>query len=97
MEQNGTVERLADAGMRQVRNMDLDDVRALKLCLLSTGALVGLSVKGSFSRRLLGLACGVLSAGLAIPLTAQFLEELDRERPAAPAAEEAPEGEPLAQ
>ncbi len=72
------VERLAQAGKRQLNKMDLDDAAALKLCLLSTGALMGLSLKSRFARRLAGTACSFLAAGLAIPLVAQYLEELDK-------------------
>ena len=73
-----TPEQLAEAGKRTIRKMDRDDLMALKLCLLSTGALAGLSLKGHFARRLAGTACAFLSAGLAVPLTVQYLEELDR-------------------
>lgn len=71
------IERLADAGERTVRGMDKDDLFALKLCLLSTGVLGGLTIKGSFARRLAGTACTFLSAGLAIPLTVRYLDELN--------------------
>ena len=47
---------------------DLSDDAAKKLCLLSAGALLGLSVKSKFARRVAGLGCTILAAGLAIPL-----------------------------
>ena len=45
------IERLADAGMKCVHKMDREDMLALKLCLLSTGALAGLSFRGPPHRR----------------------------------------------
>lgn len=69
-------ETLSDAGTRYIRHMELDDMAALKICLLSTGTLLGLSCKGKFTRRLAGLTCSFLAAGLAIPLTSRFLDEL---------------------
>ncbi len=79
MNPNLKIETLTDAGMRQIKKMDFEDVAALKLCLLSTGALFGLSLKNPFARRLAGLGCSVLAAGLAIPLVSQFLDELSPE------------------
>lgn len=70
------VEKLVDAEMRTVGKMDAEDMAAMKICLLSAGALAGLSVKNKFLRRLTGLACTVLAAGLAVPLTSRYLEEL---------------------
>lgn len=76
MEHTLSPEALADAARRSVRHMELDDMAALKVCLLSTGALLGLSCKGTLTRRLMGLTCSFLAAGLAIPLTNRFLDEL---------------------
>ena len=45
-------EALADAAKRDIRHMELDDLAAMKVCLLSTGVLLGLSCKGRLSRRL---------------------------------------------
>lgn len=73
------VEKLADAEMRTVGKMDVEDMTAMKLCLLSAGTLMGLSVKNKFLRRLTGLTCTVLAAGLAVPLAARYLEELKQE------------------
>ena len=72
------VEKLADAGKRYIKKMDLEDMAALKICLLSTGALAGLSLKSRMARRLVGVdhAASFLSAGLAIPLVSQYLDEL---------------------
>ena len=50
---------------------DLSDDAAKKLCLLSAGALLGLSVKSKFARRVAGLGCTILAAGLAIPLASR--------------------------
>lgn len=80
------IERLADAGMNCVRKMDREDILALKLCLLSTGALAGLSLRGRAARRIAGLGCALLSAGLALPLTTRFMDEVSC----------APSAEPLA-
>ena len=61
--------------------MDLEDMAALKVCLLSTGALVGLSLKSRVARRLAGVACSFLAAGLAVPLVSQYLDELHGSEP----------------
>lgn len=73
------VEKLADAEQRYVRGMDNEDMTAMKLCLLSAGALAGLSVKGRFARKLLGLGCTILAAGLAIPLAKEYLDEVAKD------------------
>lgn len=70
------VEKLTDTAQHTVQNMDKDDLLALKLCLLSTGILGGLALKGKFARRLAGTACAFLSAGLALPLVTKYLDEL---------------------
>ena len=77
------VEKLADAGKRYIKKMDLEDMAALKICLLSTGALAGLSLKSRMARRLVGVICSFLSAGLAIPLVSQYLDELHADGSAA--------------
>lgn len=84
------VKKLAEAGKRSIRKMDSEDLAALKLCLLSTGALVGLSVTGKFARRVTGLAASAMAAGFAVPLATRVMEEMaamDRElaEPPAPA------------
>ena len=75
------VEKLIDTGMRYKNNMDAEDMAALKLCLLSTGALMGLSVRNPILRRVSQLACTVLAAGLAVPLVSQYLDQLREEDP----------------
>ncbi|BDF69014.1 hypothetical protein AAEU42_11415 [Pseudoflavonifractor phocaeensis] len=72
------LEQLTDAGRRYIKKMDLEDMAALKICLLATGTLAGLSLKSRFARRLAGVSCSFLAAGLAVPLVSQFLDELDR-------------------
>ena len=77
------VKKLAEAGKRSVHKMDLEDLTAMKLCLLSTGALVGLSMTGKLARRLTGLAATVMAAGLAVPLAVKVMDEMeamDREK-----------------
>lgn len=73
------VEKLADAEMRCVGKMDTEDMAALKVCLFSAGTLLGLTVKNRFLRRLTGLTCTVLAAGLAAPLVSKYLDELRAE------------------
>jgi len=70
------VEKMTDTAQHTVQNMDKEDLFALKLCLLSTGVLGGLALKGKFARRLAGTACAFLSAGLAVPLVTRYLDEL---------------------
>jgi len=69
-------ESLTSAGVRTVQNMDKEDLLALKLCVLSTGVLGGLAIKGSLARRLAATACTFLTAGLAIPIATQYMDEL---------------------
>lgn len=71
------MEQVLDAGKRYIRKMDLEDMAALKICLLATGTLAGLSLKSRFARRLAGVSCSFLAAGLAVPLVSQFLDELE--------------------
>lgn len=76
------MEHVLDAGKRYIRKMDLEDMAALKICLLATGTLAGLSLKSKFARRLAGVSCSFLAAGLAVPLVSQFLDELEATPPA---------------
>lgn len=69
------VERLENS------RLELSDDTAAKLCLLSTGALLGLGVKGKFTRRLAGLGCTILAAGLAIPLASKYLSQAEPGEP----------------
>ena len=87
---SGDFERLTDAGMRCVHKMDREDMLALKLCLLSTGALAGLSLHGKAARRIAALGCTLLSAGLALPLTVRFMDELAATPPVEPMAWDEP-------
>ncbi len=69
-------ESLTDAGQRTVQSMDKEDLLALKLCVLSTGVLGGLALKGTLARRLAATACTFLTAGLALPIAALYMDEL---------------------
>lgn len=74
------IEYLPQSGSK----MDREDIHAAKLCLLSTGALMGLAVKGHFPRRLATVACSALTAGLAIPLAVKQLEQREKDLLAEP-------------
>lgn len=67
---------LSSADGRHMEQMDSEDRTALRLCLFSAGALAGLSLRGNFTRRLAALGCSILTAGLAIPLAKEYIEEL---------------------
>lgn len=73
------VTKLAAAEERRAQRMDGEDRAALSLCLLSAGALAGLSVKNPFARKLLGLGCTILTAGLAVPLAKEYLDQLGQD------------------
>lgn len=79
MEFDVNVEKLSQAERRRAEKLDAEDRTAAKVCLFSAGALLGLSVKNRFVRRLTGLTCAVLAAGLGIPLVSRCLEELREE------------------
>lgn len=68
-------DKLAEAGRRYMGRMDLEDMAALKISLLSLGALAGLGMKNKLVRRMAGVSCSILAAGLTIPLVSQFLDE----------------------
>lgn len=69
------VEQMPDGRKHYEIEADLEDQTAMKVCLLSVGALAGMALKGTFLRRIAGVACTILAVGLAIPLTVQYLEE----------------------
>ena len=73
------VEKLSQAEEKLFRRMDGDDRTALKLCLLSVGALTGLSVRGTLARRALCLGCTILAAGLALPLAKEYMDQVEDE------------------
>lgn len=80
------LEHLINTSVKCVHKMDWEDLLAWKLCMLSTGALVGLSLRSRAARRITALGCTLLSAGLALPLTVRFLDELEAAPPAEPMA-----------
>lgn len=43
--------------------------------LLSTGVLMGLGLRSKFLRRVAGMACVALAAGVAIPLIQEYMEQ----------------------
>ena len=55
------------------QSMDKEDMTALKCCLLSLGALMGLGVSSKYKKPA-GFVAGALLAGLAIPLASRMKE-----------------------
>ncbi len=43
--------------------------------LVSSGVLMGLGLRSKFIRRVAGLACAALTAGIAIPLAQEYIEK----------------------
>lgn len=70
------VDALSAADGRYTKKMDAEDRNAMRLCLFSVGALTGLSLRGSLTRRVAALGCTLLAAGLAIPLAKEYVDEL---------------------
>ncbi len=70
---------LLHAGRLYIRDMDLEDVAALKLCLMALGFLMGLGIplKG---RKPAALLAGLLFVGTYIPLMSNFFYCLTRAR-----------------
>ena len=73
------MDRIFDAGRRYMKKMDLEDMAALKICLLCTGALLGLSVGSRKAARTLGVLTGLTAVGLGIPLVAGFMDEVNKD------------------
>lgn len=73
------MDSLLGAGRLYIKDMDLEDVAALKLCLMALGILMGLGIplKG---RRAAALLAGLLFVGTYIPLLSQFFACLTRVR-----------------
>ena len=69
-----TMHRLLKAGDRYLKKMDLEDMAALKFCLLSLGTLVGLSLSPR-KRKPAGLLAGLLFLGTYVPLMSDFVAE----------------------
>jgi len=72
-------ERLSQEEEARMRQMDTEDRTAMRLCLLSAGALAGLAIQGSVARRLAVLGCTFLTAGLAIPLVKEYLDTREQD------------------
>lgn len=69
------MKELMYAGKRYVQDMELEDVAALKICLISLGALIGAAAP---KRTRQGLAClaAVGFVGTCIPLVTRFVATL---------------------
>lgn len=63
------------AGRLMLKDMDLEDVAALKLCLLSLGVLGGIAVPLK-ARKPAALIASMLFVGTYIPLMTKFLGSL---------------------
>lgn len=55
------------------QSMDEEDMTALKCCLVSLGALLGMGVSSKYKKPV-GFAAATLFAGLAIPLASRVKE-----------------------
>jgi len=72
-----TMHRLLKAGDNYLKKMDLEDMAALKFCLLSLGTLMGLSISPR-NRKPVGMLAGLLFLGTYVPLMSDFLAEYQR-------------------
>ena len=71
------VKRWLAAGRLMVRDMDLEDVAALKMCLLSLGVLLGLAVPRR-KKPAFALFSTLVFIGTYFPLMVKFLVSLVR-------------------
>ena len=71
------VKKWMAAGRRMVRELDLDDVAAWKLCLLSLGTLLGLAVPRK-KKPAFALFSTLIFIGTYFPLMVKFLGALLR-------------------
>ena len=71
------LKKWCDAGRLYMKDMDLEDMAALKVCLLSAGVLfgIGLPLKWKKPAALFG---SFLFVGTYLPLMTKFLEYLER-------------------
>jgi hypothetical protein len=65
------MQKLLRSGRRYLKTMDLTDMSALKVCLLSLGILIGLFIP-SRSKKSAGLLMGILFAGTYVTLMSRF-------------------------
>ena len=72
-----TMHRLLKAGDNYLKKMDLEDMAALKFCLLSLGTLMGLGISPR-NRKPVGMLAGLLFLGTYVPLMSDFLAEYQR-------------------
>lgn len=69
------MQKLLHSGRRYLKTMDLTDMAALKICLLSLGILIGLFIP-SRSKKSTSLLMGVLFAGTYIPLMGKLFSTM---------------------
>jgi len=67
------MEKLICAGNKYLKEMDLEDLAALKFCLLSLGTLMGLGVSKKMKKPV-GLVAGLLFLGTYVPLMSRFTD-----------------------
>ncbi len=67
------MEKLLHAGNRYLKEMDLEDMAALKLCLISLGTLMGIGVSQKMKKPV-GLMAGLLFLGTYVPLMSRFTD-----------------------
>lgn len=65
------------AGRLMLKDMDLEDIAALKFCLLALGVVMGVSIPAR-GRKPAGLLASILFVGTYIPLMTKFLAALTR-------------------
>lgn len=65
------------AGEQYLKEMDLEDMAVLKICLLSMGTLVGLSIS-SKGKKAAAVLAGLLCVGTYVPLMSKFVELFSR-------------------
>ena len=68
-----TVEKFLRAGNRYLKDMDLEDMAALKFCLGSMGILMGIGIPARLKKPV-GLVAGLLFVGTYIPLMSKFVD-----------------------
>lgn len=73
------MEKLFAAGRMYMKDMDLEDMAALKVCCISLGVLMGLGIPLR-SRRAWGVMTSFLFLGTCIPLVSKFLFTLTHPR-----------------